>query len=193
MRSQNEFFRVIVDLLDKAGIEYMVSGSVASTVYGEPRTTNDIDIVIDASEQKLEKFLDSISSEYYCNKSVAIDAIKNRSMFNIIDVQCGWKIDLIIKKSRPFEILEFQRKKHAEVLGTQAFLVSAEDSIISKLAWARSSQSETQLRDVLGMLINRYEQLDFDYLQKWAALLELSDTLKELISQAEQIRGHQQI
>jgi predicted nucleotidyltransferase len=192
MQTQREFFKTIVDLLAKAGIEYMVSGSIASTVYGEPRTTNDIDIVIDPNEQKLKKFLELIGKGYYFSETSAIDALKNRSMFNIIDVQCGWKIDLIIKKSRPFEILEFRRKINAEVLGPQAFIVSPEDSIISKLAWSKRSQSQTHIRDVLGVLVNQYEQLDFEYLEKWAAMLGLSDSLKELIRQAEEIRGRQQ-
>jgi len=191
MQSQREFFRAIIGLLVDAGIEYMVSGSIASTVYGEPRTTNDIDIVIDPDQQKLTKFLDSIGNEYYFSKAAARDAIKNRSMFNIIDTQSGWKIDLIIKKTHPFANFEFQRRRDAQVLGTGAFLVSPEDSIISKLVWSKDTQSQTQGRDVLGILANQYEQLDFTYLQKWAEQLELSDTLKELIRQAVEIRSRQ--
>jgi hypothetical protein len=179
---------MIVDLLAKAEIEYMVSGSIASTVYGEPRTTNDIDIVIDPDERKLGTFLDLIDKGYYFSKTAAIDALKNRSMFNIIDIQCGWKIDLIIKKSRPFEILEFRRKRNAEILGTHAFIISPEDSVISKLVWAKNSQSQIQLRDTLGVLVAQWDRLDFEYLKKWAQQLEVDKTLDGLIAQAQRIR-----
>lgn len=191
MQTQRDFFKMIVGLLSDAGIEYMVSGSIASTIHGESRTTNDIDIVIDPDKQKLEKFLNSIGDGYCVSKAEVIDAMNNRSMFNIIDVECGWKIDLIIKKTPPFSILEFRRKRKAEVLGTPAFIVSPEDSILSKLVWSKDTQSQTQGRDVLGILASQYNRLDFEYLKDWAKRLDVSDALNELIRQAQNIHNHQ--
>ncbi|MBL4637628.1 MAG: hypothetical protein JKY56_27475, partial [Kofleriaceae bacterium] len=139
----------IVRSLNEAGIKHMVAGSFASTYHGEPRTTQDIDIVIDGSRAAIKAFVASLDAEsYYCDLDVALDAHSRRGQFNLVDMQSGWKIDFMIRKDRPFSVLEFSRRIPVTLLGCELFVATAEDTIIAKLDWARESLSERQLRDV---------------------------------------------
>jgi hypothetical protein len=191
MDTQQEFLHRLAALFDKAGIPYMIAGSIGSSFYGQPRATNDIDIVVDTDNAGLEKFLEMLGSDYYVNKHAAMDALNHRSMFNIIDNQTGWKVDVIIRKSRPFSQEEFLRRRHADLMGLSTWLLSPEDSILSKLEWVKSRESPAHLRDVLGVLLAQWDRLDFEYLKKWASQLEVTETLTELIEEALRIRSEQ--
>jgi hypothetical protein len=192
MQTQREFLKDIIEHLQGSGIDYMISGSLGSSFYGEPRATNDIDIVIDPVSDKLDKFLASLSANYYVSKTAAIQALHDRSMFNVIDKENGWEIDLIVKKSRPFSAIEFTRKQKSQILGLTAYILSSEDSIISKLEWATKADSLTQLRDAMGILINLWDKLDFEYLNKWADQLGISEDLKKLIAEVQTIRDRKE-
>src|SRR5437773_4008458 len=100
--TQEEFVGRIAELLDKAGIPYMVCGSHASSFHGRPRATNDADFVIVPALDQLESFLASIPDKYYVSPDAAREALSSRSMFNVIDLAEGWKADLIVRKERPF-------------------------------------------------------------------------------------------
>jgi len=101
--SPSEVLRRISTALDQAGIAYMLTGSLASSFHGVPRSTQDIDIVIEASSEQLQEFVRSLpEAEYYADLDAALEAHRRGSLFNVIDVTTGWKIDLIIRKSRPF-------------------------------------------------------------------------------------------
>ncbi len=154
----------------------MVAGSFASTYHGVPRSTQDIDVVIDPTPSSLEVFLASLPEEdYYVDADAAREAFRRRSQFNLIDMATGWKVDLIVRKSRPFSIEEFRRRQPAELLGTRVFVATAEDSILSKLEWAKLGDSERQLRDVAGIIAVRAGTLDFPYLERWIAELDLAE------------------
>jgi hypothetical protein len=191
MDTQQEFLRILAALFDKAGIPYMIAGSIGSSFYGQPRATNDIDIVVDTDNAGLKKFLETLEPDYYVNKNAAMDALNHRSMFNIIDNQTGWKVDVIIRKSRPFSQEEFRRRQHTNLMGLSTWLLSPEDSILSKLEWTKNRESTSQLRDVLGVLIAQWDRLDFEYLKKWAPQLEISTMLDELTKEAQRIRNEQ--
>ena len=107
-----EVFQRITTALDRAGIGYMLSGSFASAYYGSPRSTLDIDLVIEATTAQLHAFVGALpNKEYYADLDAALDAHQRQSMFNVIDLATGWKIDLIIRKSRPFSQEEFRRRQ----------------------------------------------------------------------------------
>jgi hypothetical protein len=144
-----EVFQRITTALDRAGIRYMLSGSFASAYYGSPRSTQDIDLVIDGTPTQLRAFIGSLpSNEYYADLHGALDAHERQSMFNVIDLATGWKIDLIIRKSRPFSQEEFRRRQRVKLHDVSLFLATAEDAIISKLEWANLAQSRRQIEDV---------------------------------------------
>jgi hypothetical protein len=110
-------------------------------------------------------------------------------MFNIIDTVNGWKVDLILRKARPFSREEFTRRRPAELMGVTTWVVSPEDSILSKLEWTKGRQSSMQLQDALHMLILQWDKLDFEYLRRWARQLEIVKELDGLIEQAQNHRS----
>lgn len=92
----------VIAALDRAGVTYMLTGSFASAYYGSARSTQDIDLVIATSSEQLQAFVGSLpSGEYYADLDAALEAYQRQSMFNVIDLKTGWKIDMIIRKSRP--------------------------------------------------------------------------------------------
>ncbi|MCH8922312.1 MAG: F0F1 ATP synthase subunit alpha, partial [Planctomycetes bacterium] len=134
------------------GIPFMVTGSMASVYFGEPRSTLDIDIVIDPTAGQLDDFLQSLGDDYYVSTETARQALRDRSMFNVIAYKTGWKADLIVRKDRPFSVAELARRQETRLQGVTAFVATAEDVILSKLEWAKQGESERQLRDVAGVI-----------------------------------------
>lgn len=170
--SVSEVFHRITSALGEAGIAYMLAGSFASAYYGAPRTTQDIDLVIASSAEQLRTFVQLLSKdEYYVDLDTALEARKRESPFNVVDMATGWKIDLIIRKSRPFSEEEFRRRKRVNLQGSPLFVASAEDVVISKLEWAKLAQSQRHIEDVAGILRMRWDSLDRPYLKRW--ILEL--------------------
>jgi hypothetical protein len=185
MSEQRDFFKRLVDLLDKASVPYMVAGSLGSSLHGRPRATNDIDLVIAPTELQFQHFLDSLGLDYYISKEAAWAALSSRTTFNIIDIKTGWKADLRVRGARPFSITEFDRRRKAAILGMEVWVLSPEDVILSKLEWAKQSASQRQMQDVLGVLQMRHESLDKEYLRKWADVLGVQDLLKKLLKEAQ--------
>ena len=166
--SASEVLRRITTALDRAGIAYMLTGSFASAHYGAPRSTLDIDIVIAASPAQLRTFIQSLpSTEYYADLDTALEAHKRQSLFNLIDLATGWKIDLIIRKSRAFSLEEFDRRQLVTVQGLPLFVASAEDVVIAKAEWSKLAQSQRQIEDAAAILRLRWPVLDRSYLEKW--------------------------
>jgi len=151
----------------------MVTGSFASTFHGHPRATQDIDIVVDPAHDALLRFLASLPPErVYVDNASALEAFKHRDMFNVIDLETGWKVDVIFRKNRAFSRAEFERRQAVEWLGVPLFVAAAEDVILSKLEWAKlCGGSERQMRDVSGVLEMRRAQLDHAYIESWLDVL----------------------
>jgi hypothetical protein len=127
----------------------MLAGSFASAYYGAPRTTQDIDLVIAATSDQLRTFVQFLSKDQYSvDLDTALEARKHQSLFNVVDMATGWKIDLIIRKSRPFSEEEFRRRKLVNLQGRSLFVASAEDVVVSKLEWAKLAQSQRHIEDV---------------------------------------------
>jgi len=172
--SVSEVFQRISSALNQAGIGYMLTGSFASAHYGAPRSTQDIDLVIEATPAQLRKFIEALpNSEYYADWDAALEAYNRQSMFNVIDLATGWKIDLIIRKSRAFSQEEFRRRQRVSLHDVLLFVASAEDVVVSKLEWAKLAQSRRQIEDAAAILRVRWDALDHSYLAKWIDGLEL--------------------
>jgi hypothetical protein len=169
-----EVFPRIIAALDQAGVAYMLSGSFASAYYGAPRSTQDIDLVIAATPAQLRAFVQSLpSDEYYVDVDAALEAYKRQSLFNVIDLASGWKIDLIIRKSRAFSQEEFHRRQRVDLQNLPLYVASAEDVMVAKLEWSKLAQSQRHIEDVAGILRVRWELLDRAYLAKWIVELGL--------------------
>ncbi len=187
MTSQDDFLRRLAGVLGDCSIPYMVSGSFGSSFHGQPRATRHVDIVIAPTEQQLLQFVDSLGEDYYVSLEAARDALVNKSMFNIIDIQNGWKADFVIRKDRPFSRQEFERKYIAKLEGLDVWMASPEDIILSKLEWGKENQSERQFHDALGVAVVQWCHLDTNYLQKWAKDLGIEDSLKLLLQQGKEL------
>ena len=158
----------------------MLAGSFASAYYGAPRTTQDIDLVIAATPAELRSFVSLLpSDEYYVDLDAALEAHARQSMFNVVDLTTGWKIDLIIRKSRAFSEEEFSRRKCVDLPGVALFVASAEDIVVAKLEWAKQAQSQRHIEDVAGILRMRSHLLDHAYLEKWIDALGLGPEWKQ--------------
>ncbi len=175
MTTEEVFIRVF-GALDRADIPYMLTGSFASSYHGTPRATQDIDIVIAPTIEQLRAFVGLLpDDQYHVDEEAALDARRQEGSFNLIDLATGWKIDLIIRKSRPFSRQEFDRRETIEFHGRTLFIATAEDVLLAKLEWARLGGSQRQIDDAAGILRIRAGELDRDYLRKWVGRLELAD------------------
>ncbi len=172
----------IVAALEHVGVPYMVAGSTASTFYAEPRTTHDIDIVVDLSRAHLAALLRELpDDQWYASPEAARDALARRSMFNVIHLASGWKVDLIVRKARPYSAAELRRRQRHVIGDVAMWLASVEDCILTKLEWAKlAGGSERQLRDVAAMLRVQGERVDRAYVTRWAAELGVAEAWAEL-------------
>jgi len=188
MASQREFLQSVVEKLQKAGIDYVICGSIAASFYGVERSTQDADIIINPTEEQLTNFFKLLGDAYYVNSDDAAEALNQRTMFNIIDVENIWKADLIIRKKTDFYAEEFRRKRKEEMLGKDFYILSPEDVILSKLLWAKQSRSELQYRDVMTILTIQAGHLDMKYLNKWAKVLNVEEDLNKCLSLIQDLR-----
>ena len=169
-------FRPLIAALDQAGIPYMVVGSFASNLYGNGRGTQDIDIVMTANADQIRAFLSAFPvSQYYFDVEAALEACRRKSMFNILDMERGWKIDLIFQKTGAFHQQAFHRRTAAQIDGVDVFALTPEDVIISKLEWTKMGQSMRQIEDIAGVLRVQQGKLDHPYIEKWISELGLAE------------------
>jgi hypothetical protein len=177
-----QLLAAVADRLEAAGIPYMVVGSVAGSFHGHPRTTADIDIVIDPSADALRAFVDALPPDaYYVADTAVAEAFQRHTSFNIIDQATGWKVDLLIRKDRPFSSTEFERRATAPLFGRDTPIATAEDTIIAKLEWAQAGESQRQLRDVAGILEVSAEAIDREYIGRWVSELGLEHTWRRAL------------
>lgn len=159
----------------------MISGSVGAMLYGEPRMTNDIDIVIEVEIEKVQDFLNYFREDKYYHPSLEFikDAIKRKSQFNIIHVESGSKVDMIIRKETAFAKLEFSRKRLiAFTEKFNAFTASPEDIILSKMEYYNLNKSEIHIMDIVSILLISENEIDNNYLQDWIEKLNYQDIWK---------------
>jgi hypothetical protein len=190
--NQEDFLAQVARCLETAGIPFMVAGSHGSSYHGQPRATNDIDLVIDPNPEQLDRFLTLLGQAYYASFEAAHEALRRRSMFNIIDFGEGWKADLIIRKDRPFSIEEFQRRQIGTLHGYPLPIATPEDVILTKLEWDKITPSERQVRDAFNVAVVQGARLDQGYLRKWAPALGVAQELEELLRTAEEVQRGQQ-
>jgi hypothetical protein len=167
--------RAIVERLEQHGIPYMVVGSVAALAHGRSRTTQDFDLVIDVDAPRMRALVASFPAErFYVSEQAALDALREQSMFNVVDMETGWKIDLVPRKRRAFSATEFARRTKLSLLGLQVFVASLEDTVVAKLEWAKlGGGSARQLEDVRELVAVAGDRLDTAYVERWVGELGL--------------------
>jgi hypothetical protein len=168
------FLHRITAAFQVAKVPYMLTGSMASSIYGLPRATNDIDFVIAPNRAQLLLLIGLVErSGLYVSREEAMNALEKRDQFNVIDFSAGWKVDLILRKDREFSRTEFERRREDEVAGVPLIIASPEDVVIAKLEWAKLGESERQMQDVAGILRMLSGSLDRVYVEQWVAELDL--------------------
>jgi len=179
MSEELEVLKEVARRLDKAGIPYMVTGSIAANFYTVPRMTRDIDIVVELFERDIDRFIPLFENDYYLEPETVREAVKNKGMFNLIHNEYVIKIDFVVRKDTPYRRREFSRRKKVAVDDQDLYLVSPEDLILSKLEWAKESRSEVQLNDVRNLLKN-VKGLNRSYLARWAKALGIESLYREV-------------
>jgi hypothetical protein len=168
--------RRIISELDTREIPHMVAGSFAAMAHGLMRMTHDIDLIVDPTREQLDQFVSTLTpEEFYVSPEAADEAWRRRGQFNVIDMTTGWKTDLILIKRRPFSREEFSRRRAYSLFDVSIFVATAEDTILSKLEWAKLGESDRQLRDVAGIFALRRATLDRAYIERWAPELGVSE------------------
>lgn len=186
---QNEPIEVtirVTQVLEKLNIPYLIGGSLASTLYGMVRTTQDSDIVAEMQMEHLQPFVLALQDEFYVDDEMMAESIQHHSSFNIIHRESMFKVDIFIPHPRPFLQSQLDRAQKQTFLFEKeisAKFSSPEDTILAKLEWYRlgGEVSERQWRDILGVLKTRAGGLDLDYLRKWANELKVSDLLERAL------------
>lgn len=176
--SPEEALQLVLDKLEDCGIDYMLTGSFASNMHGVPRTTYDADIVIEVEPAALDELVRSLRDEFYLSREAAREAVSRRSMFNVIHLETGFKVDFIVRKARPFSEEEFSRRQKGVFLGETRWFATPEDVILSKLEWSKLGASERQFIDALNVAKVQGEKLDRSYLEKWAKEIGIQKPLK---------------
>jgi hypothetical protein len=165
----------------------MITGSVVSSLQGEPRSTHDLDILITIQKARVHELMNAFSSsEYYIDEQSFIDAIGRKGMVNLIDMKTGDKVDFWMLTNEPFDRSRFSRRQSERFMDMQMWVSSPEDTILAKLRWANlSGGSEKQFIDALRVYEVQHEKLDMSYLTEWAIKLGTKPLLERLIAEAE--------
>lgn len=189
---QNEPIEVtlkVTGVLEKLGVPYLIGGSLASTLHGMVRTTQDSDIIAEMRAEHIPTFISSLQDEFFIDEEMIRDSIQRNSSFNIIHRDTMFKVDVFIPSPRPFQKSQFARAQRQTFdLETEisANFASAEDIILSKLEWYRmgGEVSERQWKDIIGVLKTRAGELDLVYLGRWARELKVNDLFERALKES---------
>jgi len=177
----------MAEILESLGIAYLIGGSIASSIWGEPRATLDVYLVADLQLKQVQSLIAATLEEFYIDEMMVTAAIAGKSSFNIIHLDSMQKVDIfVLDKQEPLAQSEMQRRQRLEISSDRSiWLASAEDIILQKLILDRmGNMSDRQWRDILGVLKVQGESLDFDYLASWAKMLQLEEMMTQALRSA---------
>jgi hypothetical protein len=164
-----------VGRIERIKIPYMLSGSTAMIYYSVYRFTADIDIVMELRERDASRLIGVLEPDYYVPHDAVRRAIAANRMFNVVHMQTAYKVDCIIKKTSDFQGSAFDRRRRVNFDGSEIWIITLEDLIISKLLWAKDSKSDMQFKDVRNLLNIKKDET---YFEKWIEKLDLKETLR---------------
>jgi hypothetical protein len=165
-----DIVRDVSQRLERGGIAYMLTGSMAMNYYAQPRMTRDIDLVVALTPQDTDKIVGLFTPDYYVSPDAVNSSIVRESLFNLIHQESVIKVDCIVRKSSVYRLAEFDRRQRISIEDFSTWITSKEDLIISKLYWAKDSHSEMQLRDVNNLATTG---CDTEYVERWTKELGL--------------------
>jgi hypothetical protein len=174
----------VIQVLERLDVPYLVGGSLASSTHGLIRATNNADLLADLRVEQIGEFVSCIENDFYVSKESAIDAIRRRSSFNLIEFESGFKIDIFIPKDREFDRKQFSNRVLVALSpDDKAFFASAEDTVIAKLEWYRAGNevSDRQWSDIVGVIKMRGSKLDLEYMREMAKEIGVSDLLERAL------------
>jgi hypothetical protein len=178
------FLKQVVEILDEAAIQYMLTGSLAAAYYAVPRATQDIDIVLETEAEGVDRLVRGLlAAGWYVDRGAAMEAWRGRGQFSTIDPESGWKADFLVRKERPYSREEFGRRQRISLLGVEVAVARLEDVVIAKLEWAHLGDSALQRRDVVQLLGRTWTRLDHGYLKLWISRLGLDPEWEEAVAQ----------
>lgn len=180
----SELLHFAAETLERLGIEYLVTGSMASIAYGEPRFTNDIDIVVRLSGEQVDRLCRSFPAEgFYVNVDAAREAVHRHGQFNVIHPTSGLKIDFMVAAEDEFNQSRFARRRQLDIAAAGAVSFAApEDVILRKLEYYREGGSDKHLRDIRGILSLTGEAIDRTYLTQWVERLGVQSEWEDAIA-----------
>jgi len=179
----------IAEIFEGLAIKYLIGGSVASSILGEPRATLDIDVVADLQLSQVQPLVEVMTGEFYIDEIMLKEAINRKSSVNVIHLDTMQKVDIFILSQQPLAQIEMQRRQQLIISQNPlrtAWFATSEDIILQKLIWYRLGNkiSDRQWRDVLGVMKVQDDKLDFNYLQEWAERLNLLDLITQALREA---------
>jgi hypothetical protein len=179
----------VVAILDDLGIEYVLGGSLASSIVGEPRATADVDLAVALGQDQVAPLVRALESEYYVSESAALDAVHRHASFNLVHLETVQKVDLFVLGDGVLDRRQLEgrvRMVVSEHPPRELWVGSAEDQILRKLSWYRAGGevSDRQWRDVIGILAVQGQRLDANVLRETADQLGLSDLLERALHDA---------
>jgi len=184
----DELLRHARNTCDRLGLVYLVVGSTASITYGEPRFTNDVDIVIDLPAETIDAFCAAFpSGEFYVSSQAVRQAVAKQFQFNVIHPASGLKIDFIILSDSDFDRSRRVRRRQLSVLPDgPTWFASPEDVILKKMDYFQKGGSDKHLRDIAGVLRIQGTRLDRDYVTKWAKLLGVETVWQSIVAKEQE-------
>jgi hypothetical protein len=179
----------VAGILERLGIPYLVGGSLASSIHGEPRSTNDVDFVADVRPNHLAPLRDALLEEFYLSEEGMREALQFGTSFNAIHLPTALKVDVFIAGADRFNAERLACRQRVLVRADppgELFMDTAEHSVLRKLEWYRrgGEVSDRQWRDVLGVLRAQGDQLDGARLDTWARRLGVADLLERARGEA---------
>ena len=180
-----EVTAMVTSIFEREGVEHYLGGSMASTVYGEPRFTQDVDIVVRLDRNIAALLASELKSEFYVNEIALEEALVRKSCANLIHLRSNFKVDLMISRERAYETSSFSRRRKLPVGERSFYFCSPEDIILAKLEWFKASGGvlERQLRDIQTVMMVQ-QNLDRDYLRDWAERLGVGARLEQSFADA---------
>ena len=175
---QLDVLKLLAARLDAADLPYMITGSIAAGLYGQPRMTRDIDVVAVLYPAHASRLGQILGGEFTTDAESVREAIVAHRMFSVMHREALQKIDFIVRDDRDYEIEKFERRRRIEVDGHPVWVIAPEDLVLSKLLWAKESRSELQFRDVRS-IIALQPDLDWAYMDRWALRLTVAGMLAE--------------
>ncbi len=175
-----ELLQKVADFCERESISYRIVGSMASMAYGEPRFTNDVDVLIDLPIAKVDALCKEFTApDYYIAPHAVRQAISSRHQFNILHIPAGLKVDMILTDGSEFDRINLHHGQRLIFEGYyNALFATPENVLLKKLVYFREGGSEKHLRDIAGMFAVVGEDIDQTYLDEWAAKLGVTNELE---------------